>query len=147
MSATETAHQKIVTLLDSDDYASPLWNAVYSTHATANLVVPSLSVEPEVNVPLAGDAAIDQQELVDNRSIQISIRVHIGYRLGPVDTDKATIISDDVIRWLRENINLDDGYRIFDVTGVAYNVEHTSSGTTGAEITINIHKVEYYVQS
>jgi len=145
VSVAGIAHQKIVSLLGT--YVTPPWDAVYSTHETANLVVPSLSVEPEVNVPLTGDAAIIQQELVDNRSVQISIRVHIGYRLGPVDTDTATAISDNVIRWLRENINLGDGYRMFDVTGIVYNVEHTSSGTTGAEITINIHKVEYYEQS
>jgi len=146
MSAAGTAHQKIVTLLEN--YApSPLWNNVYSTHETADLTVPSLSVEVETDTPLSDDSALVSQELVDNRDIRISIRIHINYRLGPVNTDDAVDIADDVVRWLREHIDLNDGYRIFDVIGTAYNVEHASSGTIGSEIIINIHKVEYYVQS
>lgn len=146
MSAAGTAHQKIVTLLGNFS-PSPLWDAVYDTHEKANLVVPSLSVEVETDTPLVDDNAITAQELVDNRNVQITVRVHTSYRLGPVDTNSATDIADAAVRWLRENIDLGDGYRLFETTGTAYNVEHTSSGTAGAEITINIHKVEYYEQS
>ncbi len=145
MSAAGTAHQKIVTLLSAFT-PPPLWDDVYNTHEKADLVIPSLSVEVETDTPLVGDAAIIEQELLDNRNIRLSIRVHTGYRLGPVDTNESVDIADTVIRWLRENINLGDGYRIFDTIGVAYNVEHTSSGTTGSEITVDIHKVEHYVQ-
>ncbi len=146
MSASTTAHSKIVALLTTAT-PSMLWTAVYSTHETADLDIPSLSVEVETDTPLSDSDAINQQELVDNRNIRLSIRVHTGYRLGPVDTSEAMQIADEVIRELRENINLSDGYRIFDVSGTAYNVEHLSSGTTGAEINVDIHKVEYYAQS
>ena len=140
------AHQKLVDLLNGYE-PSPLWSAVYDKHEEANLVVPSLSVGVETDTPLTDDAAIVQQELLDNHNIQLSIRVHMNYRLGPIDTNEVVDIVDAIIRWIREHINLDGGYRIFDVTGVAYNVEHTSSGTLGAEIIVNIHKVEYYIQS
>lgn len=146
MSAAGTAHQKVVTLLGTYT-PSPTFEAVYSTHETASLVVPSVSVEVETDTPLANDVALVSQELVDNRQVRLSIRIHTGYRLGPVDTSLSADIADEIVRWLREHINLGSGYRIFDVAGVAYNVEHTSSGTTGAEITVDIHKVEYYAQS
>ncbi|MFA7286915.1 MAG: hypothetical protein WC052_04630 [Patescibacteria group bacterium] len=145
MSAS-TAHSTVVTLLGT--YApSPIFSATYSTHQTANLVIPSLSVEVETDTPIKGDAAIDQSEIVDNRLIRLSIRVHTGYRLGPIDTANNIEITDEVVTWLRQHINLGSGYRIFDVAGVAYNVDHMSSGTTGSEITVDIHKVEHYAQS
>ena len=146
MSAAGTAHQKVITLLGALA-PSPSFNAVYSTHETANLVVPSLSVEVESDVAIESDGALVQQEIVDNRNMRISIRVHINYRLGPVDTESATDITDEVVRWLRENLDLDGGYYIFAVSGIAYNVEHASSGTTGAEINVDVHKVEYYEQT
>ena len=106
-----------------------------------------VSVEAETDIPLTGDSALVSQELVDNRNMRVSIRIHTGYRLGPVDTSLSVDIADTVVRWLRENINLADGYRMFDVLAGAYNVEHTSSGTTGAEVFVDIHKVENYVQN
>ena len=145
MGVTSTAHQKIVTLLQA--YApSPTFTAVYTTHETANLAVPSLSIEPEATTPIINDGAIVSQELIDNWSVQLSIRIHVVYRLGPIDTESATDLADEVIRWLREHINLADGYRIFDIVGAVYNVEHTSSGTAGSELIVNIHKVESYEQ-
>jgi len=145
MSVAKIAHQKICDLLN--DYApSPLWLAVYNTHKKAHLIVPSLSVDVETDTPLENDAAIINQELIDNRNIQISIRLHINYRLGPSDTNLSMDMVDDVIQWLRQHINLGNGYRIFDVSGTAYDVEHISSGTIGAEINVNIHKVTYYEQ-
>jgi hypothetical protein len=146
MSAAVTAHSKIVTLLGTYS-PSPTFEAVYDTHEVADLDVPSISVEIETDIPLEGDSALVQQELVDNRNIRLSIRIHTGYRLGPVDTDTSATSADEVVRWLRENINLGGGYRIFTVSGVAYNVEHASSGTTGAEINVDIHKVEFYEQA
>lgn len=146
MSASTTAHSKIVALLQS--FApSPSWSNTYDTHEKANLIIPALSVEVESDAPIPNDAAIVDQELVDNRNIRLSIKIHTGYRLGPVDTDTSMQIADDVVRWLRENIDLGDEYRIFEVVGSAYNVEHVSSGTTGTEILIDIHKVEFYEQN
>lgn len=146
MSAAATAHQKIVDLLDSYE-PSTVWVAVHPTHTTADLLLPSLSVEIETETPIVSDGALVSQELVDNWDIRLSVRVHTGYRLGIIDTAESADIVDIVIRWLRENIALGDGFRIFEVTGTAFNVEHTSSGTTGAEILITIHKVEYYDQT
>jgi hypothetical protein len=145
MSASRTAHSLIVALLRAK--VDPLWSAVYPTHEKADLAVPSLSVEVETDIPMENQGAINQQELQDNRLTQLTVRVHMNYRLGPVDTDGASQIADSVIRWLRENIELGDGFRVFEVAGSVYNVEHTSSGTTGAEITVNIHKVEFYEQT
>lgn len=142
MSASNTAHGKITALLITMAEFSA--STVYVTHEKANLAVPSLSVEVEADAPLDGDAAINTQELVDNRNVVLSVRVHTAYRLGPVDTGSNMTLADAVIRKIRENINLGGGYRVFDVLGVAYNVEHSSSGTTGAQINVNIHKVEFY---
>lgn len=146
MSIAVTGHSKIVALLNSYT-PSPPWDYVYTTHQKADLDIPSLSVEIDTNTPLTEDEALVNQELVDNRELRVSIRIHTGYRLGPVDTDTSNSISDTVVEWLRKNINLSNGYRIMDVLGTAYNVEHTSSGTTGAEIIIIIHKVEFYEQT
>jgi hypothetical protein len=146
MGAATGAHAAMVTLLGT--YApSPLWANVYSTHRKANLVVPSVSVEVETDTPLADQMALVSQELVDNRNIRLSVRVHTSYRLGPVDHALIVSMTDDVIRWVREHINLGGGYRVFDVAGASYVVEHTTSGTVGAEILIDIHKVEYYEQA
>lgn len=146
MSAATTAHTKIVALLTSFS-PSPEWVDVYDTHEKANLLLPSLSVEVETDTPIVDDQAIVIQQLVDNRNVRLSIRVHTAYRLGPTDVNSAMNIADDVINWLRTHINLSDGYQIFDVAGAAYNIEHLSSGTTGAEILIDIHKVEFYEQA
>jgi len=146
MSAASTAHSKIVAILQSFT-PSPLWDAVYVTHETANLIIPSLSVEVDIDTPIEEDNAIVNQELLDNRNTRLSIRIHTGYRLGPVNTDSSVEIADAVVRWLRENINLGNGFRIFDVLGVVYNVEHVTSGTTGAELNVDIHKVEFYEQT
>ena len=146
MGINETAHSKVITLLNS--YApSPLWENVYTTHATANLIIPALSIEVETDIALEDDNAIYQNELLDNRNIQLSIRIHTGYRLGPINTTESIQLTDDVIRWLREHIDLADNYRIFEVSATAHNVDHSSSGTIGSEIIINIHKVENYEQS
>jgi hypothetical protein len=142
MASASTAHGKIVALLIT--MAEFTASTVYDTHEKANLSLLSVSVEVETDTPLDGDAAINMQELVDNRNVLLSIRVHTGYRLGMVRTTPTAILADAVIRKVRENINLGNGYRVFDVPGVAYNVEHSSSGTTGAQINVNIHKVEFY---
>ena len=142
MASASTAHAKIVALLITMTEFTA--DTVYSTHEKAALYLPSLSVEVETDVPLDGDAAINMQELVDNRNVLLSIRVHTAYRLGRVKTVYNATLADAVIRKVRENIDLGDGYRVFDVPGVAYNVEHSSSGTTGAQINVNIHKVEFY---
>lgn len=146
MSAASTAHSKVVALLSA---ASPsmTWTAVYGYHAKADLTVPSLSVQVETDLPLDNDRAIDAQELIDNRNVTLSIKIHTAYRLQPTQHATNLIATDEVIRELRENIDLGDGYRIFGVRGVAYDVEHTESATTGAEVQIDIHKVEYYAQS
>ena len=145
--AASTAHTKIITLLAgiSPD-PSPVWN-VYDTHEKANLVIPALSVEVDSDTPLKNEDAINEQELVDNREYILSIRIHTSYKLGAVKTVDNALIVDDVIRILRENIDLTDGYWIFDVLGAVFNVELTSSGTSGAEIKLSIHKVEFYAQS
>jgi len=145
MSASNTAHAKIVALLITMDEFTA--STVYVTHEKAALVTPSLSVEAEADAPLDGDAAINSQELIDNRNVVLSVRVHTAYRLGPVDTALNMTLTDAVIRKIRENIDLGGGYRVFDVPGVAYNIEHSSSGTTGAQINVNIHKVEFYDQN
>lgn len=153
MGVASITQQKVITLLQ--EFApSPPFVAVYDTHQIADLVTPSLSIEVEAIAPLEEDGAIVNQELIDNWLIRLSIRIHTAYRLGPVDSVTATSISDEVVRWLREHINLTsylpntgDAYRIFEVAGVAYNVDHASSGTTGAELIVNIHRVESYEQS
>lgn len=146
MSASVTAHSKVVALLDAIT-PSASWGNVYSKHAVANLLLPSISIQVETDTPLDNDKAINQTELHDNRNVRLSVYIHTAYRLGPTDTVSAKTIVDEVIRELRTNIDLSDGYRIFDVLGVAYDVEHGSSATTGAEVQIDIHKVEFYEQN
>lgn len=153
MDASYEALNRVVDLLGSPSPTpsptpSPLqgWDNVYSRHTVANLLLPAVSVEVETNTALLNDKAIRATELIDNRLIRLSIKVHTGYRLGIIDTSSNLLLADEVIRRLRQNVDLGDGYRIFDVTGVAYNVEHTSSGTTGVELLVDIHKVEYYEQ-
>jgi hypothetical protein len=78
--------------------------------------------------------------------VRISIRVHTGYKQGPINVILASVLADATIMWLRTHLDLNDGYRIFDVQGAVYDTIHTSSGTTGAEILIDVHKVAYYAQ-
>lgn len=146
MSVSGTAHQKIVTLLTNYGAPSNTFANVYSKHAVANLVLPAVSVEVDSDAPITTDGAINQQELLDNRLILLSIRIHTAYRGGPDDIDTAVDLFDDVVDALRKNVTLSDSYHIFDVVGSAYNVEHESSGTTGVELLVNIHKVVFYEQ-
>jgi hypothetical protein len=126
---------------------SPVTINVYETHKVANLLIPALSVEVEAITPLKDDKAINNQELIDNWLQRFTIKIHTGYRLGIHDTAGSRAIVDLVIRQLRVSTNLADGYRMFDVAGVAFDVEHRESGTTGAEILVDVHKVEYYNQT
>jgi hypothetical protein len=145
LSAAGSSHQKLVDLLVSAA-PSPLWTAVYRTHYVADLELPSLSVDVVSDTPIIDDRAINTQELLDNREVQLLVRIHTGYRLGPMDADLSVELADAAVRWIREHIDLGNGFRVFDVTGQGYNVEHAPSGTTGAEVAVNIHKVEYYEQ-
>jgi hypothetical protein len=155
MGFIETAHSKIVTVLEGLIYPSPPPSPspspvsinIYSTHKVANLIIPALSVEVETITPIRDDKAINNQELIDNWQQRFTIKIHTGYRLGIHDTTGSRAIADLVIRQLRINTNLADGYRMFDVVGIAFDVEHTESGTTGAEILVDVHKVEYYDQT
>lgn len=142
---SDTTHQKVFDLLDGES-ASSTFNYVYDRHQTANMLLPSLSIEVNFETPIESDAAITAQELVDNKLCQLSIKVHTAYRLGYTDIETARVIVDEVITILRTNIDLSDGYRIFNVSGIVYNVEHGESATSGAELTVNVHKVVYYEQ-
>ena len=108
--------------------------------------MPSVSVEISFDLPDPDNQFIVSGELWDNRNTQLSIRVHTQYRLGAVNPEQTTNITDEVIRELRENLDLGDNYYTMSVLGTAYNVEHETSATTGAEILINIHEVESYEQ-
>jgi len=145
MSASESAHTKVIALLNTG-LSSPLFDNVYDTHQKANLIIPALSIEVESEAPIEDDKGLLSQQLVDNRLIRLSIKIHTSYRLGTTKTVESMQIADEVIRHLRENINLNDNYWIFDVAGSVYNVEHVSSGTLGAEIIVDLHKVEFYAQ-
>lgn len=145
MSVAYTAHSKVVALLDTAP--APLWEDVYSRHATANIILPSISVEVEAATPVGNDKAILDNELLDNYVVRLSIRIHTGYRQGAVNVVQASTLADAVITWLRTHIDLSDGYRIFDVQGAVYDSVHTSSGTTGAEVLVDVHKVAYYAQA
>lgn len=165
MNFTQVAHSKIVDLLKTlvvfnpspsspspsspspsspSPSPSPVSIMVYPNHKIANLIIPALSVEVETTAPIPNNKAINQQELIDNWMIRISIKVHTGYRLGVFRVAESYQIADSVIRLLRENVDLQNGYRIFDVGGIAYNGDHTVSGTTGADIIVDVHKVENY---
>jgi len=150
MGIAVTAQTKIVDLLivgpSPVPSPSPSWYDTYSQHATADMEIPSFSVETVLDEPILGDAAIDANEMVDNRLIQIMVRVHTGWRLGPHNTILARTITDEIVTLLRQHVNLGEGYWLFQV-GVRFGVSHDTSGTTGAEILINIHKVAFYAQS
>lgn len=141
---TSTAHSKLVSLLASEP--SSIWGTVHGRHQTANIALGDLSVEVEVDVALQDSRAIVDQVFIDNRNTSLSVRVHTGYHLGPTDPATTMLIADAVVRCLRENTDLSDGYTIFDVDGAAFNIALESSATTGAEIKVNIHKVESYDQ-
>lgn len=153
MDCSYETHRRVLAILDiPSPVVSPLpsplqgWSDVYNHHAVATLVIPSVSVEVETNIPLTNDKAINEQELIDNRLIRLSIRIHTAYRLGVMQTASNLLLADEVIRRLRTNVDLGDGYRLFDVVGTAYNVDHKSSGTTGVELLVDVHKVEFYEQ-
>jgi len=146
MSVASTAHTKIIALLDYSS-PTPLWEDVYDRHATARILTPSISVEVSSIVPIGSNKAIVENELVDNYVVRLSIRVHTGYRQGPPNAVEAATLADAVILRLRTHIDLVDGYRIFDVQGAIYDAIHTSSGTTGAEVIVDVHKVAFYEQA
>jgi len=138
-----TAESKVRTLLTG------YWTevTVYDNHQTAALPLLSFSVEADSMIPLLDDGAIVTNELVDNWNIQLSIRFHAGYRNGYINHDTNLDRLDKTITLLRQNIDLGDGYRLFSISNVIVDAEHTSSGTIGFEIIINVHKVEQYAQS
>lgn len=146
MGVISTAHSKVVALLTSA-LSGATYSYIYGKHATANLELASVSIQAVSEAPIETDNALNTNELVDNCFITLSIHIHTGYRNGPTDVDIAMTIVDEIINTLRTNVDLNGGYRTFGVRSINFNVEHTESGTTGAEILIEIHKVEYYAQS
>jgi hypothetical protein len=142
----ETAHDKIVTLIDNElgsGAGSPVAN-VYSYHGVANLVLDGITVEPAANVPVEEDGAIYMNEIVDNHEVTFSIRVHTGYAGGVLDVDGTVTLMDDLVTALRTNLDLAGGYRIIGFGVQMYGAEFDESKSTGAELTITIHKVENY---
>lgn len=146
MSVSGTAHQTIVTLLSTYGAPSNSFSYVYSKHATASMLLPAVSVEVVSSAPIKDNVAINTQELLDNRLIVLSVKIHTAYRKGPSDPDTAVDLSDEVITALRKNVNLAGSYHVFEVMATAHNVEHDTSGTTGTELLVNIHKAVFYEQ-
>ena len=119
---------------------------VHSYHHVANLLLNAITIEPISNVPIENDGAIYSQEVVDNHEIGFSFRVHTAYSGGVVDIDGTIELMDTLITVLRQNLNLADGYRIMDFGVQDYRQEFTESRTTGAQLTLTVHKVKNYVQ-
>ena len=144
----ETAHAKLVALADAQvgtGLPSPLMT-VYSYHHVANLLLDGLTVEPESNTPVSADGAIYENEVLDNHEITFTLRIHTGYSGGVRDVTGTIELMDTLITALRQNLNLGDGYRLMNYTAPEYRQEFDESRTTGAQLTITIHKVEQYVQ-
>jgi hypothetical protein len=146
MSVSVTAHSKLYTLLNAAT-PSASWSYVYQFHAKANLLLPALSVQVSTDSPVEDTDALVNQELIDYRESTLIVKVHTAYRLGLTDTATTKSIIDAAIREIRENTDLGNGFRVYDVFGVDYDVEHTESATTGGQFSVNVRKVEYYVQS
>lgn len=144
MSVQVGAHTAIISRLSGPSFT---WGDVYSTHETADLDIPSLSVEVESAAPIESDKALVDSEVIDNWNVILSIRVHTGYRLGVVNTALSNAIVDELVTLLRTDLTIAAGFYVFNVVASAMNVSHESSGTTGAEVLVNIHVLAGYIQS
>lgn len=119
----------------------------YNTHNVANLALPAVSVEANSQAQLSNDSANWASDLIVNHIVVISIRCHTGYSGGEPDPDEATLLMDEVVHRLKTNINnLADNYRIMEIPVPTYTTEWDDSGTTGAEMMLEVHKVVNYVQ-
>ena len=119
----------------------------YNTHNVANLALPAVSVEAVAQNQIPSDGANWSGDLMVNHVVTINIRCHTGYVGGEPDPTEATELMDEVLHRLKTNVNnLADNYRIMEIPVPNYNVEWDDSGTTGAEMNLELHKVVNYVQ-
>jgi len=147
MSTTiSTMHDKIYDLLDVElgsGLPTPV-ATIYKSHVVADLDLTGISVEPLSMISLDFDKAMYQSAPVENWAVGVSIRIHGAYLGGVFDVTAVSDLVDDIITILRENEDLGNGYRVYDISDVDFRVEFEESKTIGCEIKAIIRKVENY---
>ena len=119
----------------------------YNTHNVANLQLPAITTEGLNASEILGDEANWSSDLINNNVVFVSIHVHTGYLGGEPDPTESTLLIDEIIQVMSKNRNnLDDNYRFMQFFAVDMNVEFEDSQTTGAEMTVELHKIVNYVQ-
>ena len=144
----ETARDKVVALMDAlmatmaTGY-DPTFSYVYEKHGTADIRLNAVSVgiasQPE-------DRPLWSGQHTSFWFIEFSIRVHTAYAGDNIliDDQKNSRLLNSVIEKLQANRNLEDNYRIHEITGANPALEFGL--TTGGEVTFIVTVPIEYTQ-
>lgn len=123
-----------------------LFESIHDTHNVAYLRFPALTIGPYSLTPRREDAGFSGSDLIENFEIILSVRVHSGYSIQPLNFDLMVELTDDVIEQLKTHISAASGYRLMECEVLSYNDNFAESDTVGATVQVTLHSVAAYSQ-
>jgi len=145
----DTARDKLVARLETlktimaSGY-TPTFDHVYSRHKVPDMALNALSV---------GLDNVEQENFSNSTSgasvqfsVQFSLRVHTGYIDELIDDQEVGRLVNSVVNHLRSKVNLEDGFRIFDISEVDIGTTFEDSESRGGQMIVTIGYANRYTQ-
>jgi len=137
---TETAKDKIMALLTAlaasmiTDSIDPLFSYVYDKHNIAELRMNAVSVE------LIGVEPTDNivNDICVRYLMFFEVHVHTDYEDGINDANKNRRLLNSILNKFKENINLQDEYRVNTVDQLNPKEEFDGSATVGGSLIVSV---------
>jgi hypothetical protein len=144
---TETAKDHIVTLITalmstmSAGY-DPTFSYIYEKHGVAKLELNGVTIDM-VGIDPANEVANDYNI---RYLMEFSVRVHTAYSDGVIDGQKNMRLLSSIQNKLKNNIKINDYYRIEYVGNMNVNESFAESATLGGELSVVISYVNEHTQ-
>lgn len=143
----ETGRDKLYALMNTLKTSmatgyDPTFSYVYNKHNVAALSLPAVTVDFEDATPenqIASDYNIKNM-------MTFSIRVHTAYGGGIANGEKNARLLNSIVNKVKANIDLDDGYRVEEVTDYRANEYFGESDTLGGSLMVAVSKFVEYTQ-
>jgi len=142
----ETANDKLKALVDdliTDTTGdSPKISYAYQRHNVAYLRLNAVTIDLD-GIDVASSGA--PPPLV-KYMMRFTVRVHVAYANQAINGQTVAKLVNSVINKLNDNLNLGDGYRIWQIDSLANRQEFDESASRGGEIAVTIWHVESHTQ-
>ena len=138
----ETAGDKIVAQLNAlvtvmaSGY-DPKISHVYDHHNCAKLELPGVTIGIDTVAPEF--EGVSSSGVTVEYPMVVTVRVHVAYVGGIPDNVKAGRLINSIVNYLKENLDLSDGYRVHSIPEIQLAQEFAESATYGAECTVVVN--------